>query len=138
MEFDWLDVDFKFEEVSPKEIEEAFDAAYEETFGRLLKNGARRVMNLRTAVVGKRPKFDLATLAPVGGSVEKSKTGYRQVHFGEAWHKTAIYNRLSLPVGAEINGPAILVQPDTTVLIDPGLIGRVDAFGNTIIEAREA
>ena len=121
-----------------QEIEEAFDAAYEETFGRLLKNGARRVMNLRTAVVGKRPKFDLATLAPVGGSVEKSKTGNRQVHFGEAWHETAIYNRLSLPVGAEINGPAILVQPDTTVLIDPGLIGRVDAFGNTIIEAREA
>ena len=121
-----------------QEIEEAFDAAYEETFGRLLKNGARRVMNLRTAVVGKRPKFDLATLAPVGGSVEKSKTGNRQVHFGEAWHETAIYNRLSLPVGAEINGPAILVQPDTTVLIDPGLIGRVDPFGNTIIEAREA
>ena len=121
-----------------QEIEEAFDAAYEETFGRLLKNGARRVMNLRTAVVGKRPKFDLATLAPVGGSVEKSKTGNRQVHFGEAWHETAIYNRLSLPVGAEINGPAILVQPDTTVLIDPGLTGRVDAFGNTIIEAREA
>ncbi len=119
-------------------IEAAFDEAYSATFGRLLKNGARRVMNLRTAVIGKRPKFDLSTLAPVGGSVEAARTGSRQVHFGDAWHETAIYDRLELPVGSEIRGPAILVQPDTTVLIDPGLTGRVDAFGNTIIEPDEA
>ncbi|MDJ1009678.1 MAG: hydantoinase/oxoprolinase family protein [Paracoccaceae bacterium] len=116
------------------DIEAAFDAAYTATFGRLLKDGARRVMNLRTAVIGKRPKFDLATLAPKGGSVEASIIGRRKVHFGDAWHETAIYDRLSLPVGAVIEGPAILVQPDTTVLIDPGLAGRVDTFGNTIIE----
>ncbi len=120
------------------QIEAAFDAAYSATFGRLLKNGARRVMNLRTAVIGKRPKFDLSTLAPEGGSVETARTGSRQVHFGDAWHETAIYDRLELPVGSEIRGPAILVQPDTTVLIDPGLTGRVDAFGNTIIEPDEA
>ena len=120
------------------EIEAAFDTAYAGTFGRLLKNGARRVMNLRTSVIGKRPKFDLATLAPVGGSLDASKTGGRKVHFGDAWHDTAVYDRLSLPVGAEIKGPAILVQPDTTVLIDPGLTGRVDAFGNTIIEPNES
>jgi N-methylhydantoinase A len=65
--------------------------------------------------------------------VAAAKTGSRQVHFGDRWHETAIYDRLSLPVGAEIEGPAILVQPDTTVLIDPGLTGRVDAYGNTII-----
>ncbi len=119
-------------------IEAAFDEAYSATFGRLLKNGTRRVMNLRTAVIGKRPKFDLSTLAPEGGSVETARTGSRQVHFGDAWHETAIYDRLELPVGSEIRGPAILLQPDTTVLIDPGLTGRVDAFGNTIIEPDEA
>jgi N-methylhydantoinase A len=120
------------------EIDSAFDAAYADTFGRLLKNGVRRVMNLRTAVIGKRPKFELGTLAPEGGRVDLSKKGSRQVHFGDKWHETAIYDRLSLPVGAEITGPAILVQPDTTVLIDPGLKGRVDLYGNTIIEPNEA
>jgi N-methylhydantoinase A len=114
-------------------IEEAFDATYRAAFGRLLGTGTRRVINLRTAVIGRRPKFDLTTLAPEGGSVEAARTGTRQVHFGDAWHETAIYDRLALPVGAEIRGPAILVQPDTTVLIDPGLTGRVDVFGNTII-----
>ena len=66
-----------------------------------------------------------------------ARTGTRSVHFGDSWHETSIYDRLALPVGAEIPGPAILVQPDTTVLIDPGLTGRVDAFGNTIITPDE-
>lgn len=119
------------------EVEAAFDAAYLATYGRLLKNGMRRVMNLRTAVIGRRPKFDLSSLAPSGGSVEDALQGTRQVHFQDAWHETRIYDRLALPVGAEIAGPAILVQPDTTVLIDPGLVGRVDECGNTVITAKD-
>jgi N-methylhydantoinase A len=58
----------------------------------------------------------------------------RQVYFKGTWHETDIYSRLELPVGAKISGPAILEQPDTTVLIEPGLVGKVDAFGNTLIE----
>ena len=115
-------------------ISDAFDTAYRATYGRLLAGGVRRVINLRSAVTGKRPRFDLSTLAPVGGSVDGARTGTRQVYFGGQWHETTIYARLSLPVGAIIEGPAILEQPDTTVLIEPGLTGRVDAFGNTLIE----
>jgi len=114
------------------QIEAAFDAAYTATFGRLLKNGVRRVLNLRSAVTGIRPKFDLETLAPRGTRIP-ARRATRRVHFGDTWRDTAIYDRLALPVGAEIIGPAILEQPDTTVLIEPGLKGRVDRFGNTII-----
>jgi N-methylhydantoinase A len=114
------------------QIAEAFDTAYRKTYGRLLQNGVRRVINLRSAVTGKRPKFDLETLAPKGAGKNTPRTT-RQVHFADAWHETAIYDRLDLPVGAQIAGPAILEQPDTTVLIEPGLTGHVDRFGNTII-----
>lgn len=120
------------------QIAEAFDKAYSATYGRLLPKGARRVMNLRSAVTGRRPKFDLATLAPQGaGTQDDARKGVRRVHFGDQWHDTAIYNRLDLPVGAVIHGPAILEQPDTTVLIEPGLTGTVDTYGNTIITRQE-
>ena len=120
------------------DIAAAFDAAYHATYGRLLEKGARRVMNLRTAVIGRRPKFDLATLAPEGGSMDAAHKGTRQVHFPGGWQRTAIYERLALPVGAVIEGPAILEQPDTTVLVEPGLRATVDRFGNTIIDRAEA
>lgn len=126
-------VDGTVQAPSKVQIEEAFDAAYQATFGRLLNNGVRRILNLRSAVTGKRPKFDLATLAPTSQAAAEP-IAMRQVHFGNDWHDTAIYDRLSLPVGTVITGPAILTQPDTTVLIEPDLRGRVDSFGNTIIE----
>ena len=114
----------------------AFDTAYLGIYGRLLENGTRRVLNLRSAVIGKRPKFDLSTLAPSGSGTAHPKT-HRKVHFGNAWHETAIFSRLDLPIGAVVKGPAILEQPDTTVLIEPGLSGLVDHFGNTIIEPEQ-
>lgn len=123
-----------------KSIEAAFDSVYLASFGRLLPEGVRRIINLRSAVTGKRPKFDLRTLVPdacAGADVSQSSlapTSERQVYFDRQWHNTAIYDRLALPVGSVIQGPAILEQPDTTVLLEPGLSGQVDEFGNTIIE----
>jgi N-methylhydantoinase A len=55
-----------------------------------------------------------------------------------AWHDTDLYDRLTLPVGTVIDGPAILTQPDTTILVEPGFKGRVDGFGNFIIERQAA
>ncbi|WP_425046036.1 hydantoinase/oxoprolinase family protein [Primorskyibacter sp. S87] len=118
------------------EIEDAFDSAYGATFGRLLDGGVRRILNLRSAVTGKRPKFDLSALAPSDGG-NSEPVAQRKVHFGDRWQDTSIYDRLTLPVGTVIKGPAILTQPDTTVLIEPNLQGRVDRFGNTIIEPLE-
>ena len=54
-----------------------------------------------------------------------------------AEHSVPVYERLDLPEGAEIVGPAILEQDDATIFIDPGLIGRVDRYGNVIL-TREA
>ena len=125
--------------VTPPEraqIATAFDAAYTATYGRLLPEGVTRILNLRTAVIGQRPKFDLASLAPQGEGTTTPRAS-RRVHLG-AWVEAAIYDRLSLPVGTAIPGPAVLEQPDTTILIEPGLIGKVDAYGNLILARAEA
>ena len=90
-------------------------------------------MNLRTAAIGRRPHFDLAALAPgADASMQAADRGTRQVWFG-GWRTAAVYDRLALPVGAEIAGPAILEQPDATTVIDPGLVARVDRLGNVIV-----
>ena len=50
--------------LSHEGIRAAFEAAYRAAFGRVLDGIAVRVMNLRYARVGVRPKFDLTVLAP--------------------------------------------------------------------------
>ncbi len=115
-------------------IREAFDTAYRAAFGRLLQNIPVKVLNLRVTVVGVRPKFDLSILAPAPDArIEDSRRGERRVWVSGAWHSAGIYERLALPCGATVRGPAVLEQPDTTVFVDPGLDARVDTFGNLII-----
>ncbi|HEY8564220.1 MAG TPA: hydantoinase/oxoprolinase family protein [Beijerinckiaceae bacterium] len=115
----------------------AFDRVYTEAYGGTLPGVARRIINLRVTVTGRRPRFDLSLLAPAAGlTVEGARRGTRRVWFSGRWHETAIYARLDLPVGAVIAGPAILEQPDTTILVEPDLEARVDRFGNTVITRR--
>ncbi len=112
----------------------AFEQTYRASYGRLLAGVAVRVLNLRTAVIGTRPKIDLLSLAPVGdASQAAARRGTRPVWFG-AWRATEIFDRLALPVGAVIAGPAVLEQPDATIVIEPGHQGSVDRFGNLVIE----
>ncbi len=116
-------------------IAAAFDRAYQTSFSRLLPGVPAKIVNLRTAAIGRRPHFDLRALAPAAGAtVDGAKRGMRPVWFAGAWHEAAIYARLDLPTGAVIPGPAVLEQPDATTLVDPGLVARVDDFGNVIVE----
>ena len=115
-------------------IQQAFDAAYNIAYGRLLEDIPVRVMNYRVAVIGRRPAFDMAAFAPRNGrSAEACRTGYRTVWAEGAFHEAGIYDRLSLAVGEHIEGPAILEQPDTTIFVDPHLTATVDEFGNLVI-----
>jgi N-methylhydantoinase A len=114
----------------------AFDKVYQRAFGRLLPGGVKRVINLRSAIIGRRPRFDLASLICTESDYPSTPVAItqRRVYFDGVWHDSAVYDRLSLAANCIVSGPAILMQADTTVLIEPGLQGRVDEFGNTIIE----
>ncbi|MGI4809996.1 MAG: hydantoinase/oxoprolinase family protein [Janthinobacterium lividum] len=122
--------------VTEARLHEAFEAAYRAQFGRVLPGVGVRIVNLRTAAVGRRPKFDLSALAPgAEASLEAADRGTRDVWFG-GWHRATVHDRLLLPVGAEIHGPAILEQPDATTVVDPGLVARVDRLGNVVVTAQ--
>ena len=118
-------------------VQSAFDATYRAAYGRLLENIPVRLMNYRVTVIGRRPAFDMSLFAPTGGKpAEACRIGWRTVYAdGQVW-EAPVYERLDLEVGTLVEGPALLEQPDTTIFVDPGLTGRVDAFGNLLIAAK--
>ncbi|MFP6733078.1 MAG: hydantoinase/oxoprolinase family protein [Rhodospirillales bacterium] len=126
------------DELSPERIQAAFEDTYRSAFGRLLEGIETRVLNLRVAVIGRRPKFDLALLAPRDEtSLEDARLECRQVWIDGGWQSTDIYRRLDLPIGAVVPGPALLEQPDATIFIDPDLTSSVDRFGNLVIARKD-
>jgi len=121
--------------IDPAGLLAAFEASYRAAFGRVLGGIAVRVMNLRYARVGVRPKFDLTLLAPQG-ETSTEPLGMQKVYHAGQWCQALRYDRLRLPVDARIHGPAILEQADTTVWLEPGFTARVDALGNLLITAQ--
>ena len=121
-------------DLSLEKILAAFENAYTQEFSNLLSNIPLRVLNLRVIVIGRRPKFDFSLLAPQDDlSLEIAKKGTRPIWDQGQWLEATIYNRLDLPVAAQVTGPCILEQADTTIYLDPELKGEVDSFGNFII-----
>jgi N-methylhydantoinase A len=57
-----------------------------------------------------------------------------EVYFDGGWRETSIYDRDKLRPGNEIPGPAIVVQDDSTTVIESGYRGSVDSYGNILIE----
>ena len=51
---------------------------------------------------------------------------------------TVFYERDLLPVNEKIEGPAVVVQGDTTTVLPPDASGALDEEGNLILELREA
>jgi len=128
-----LQVTVTREQLNAAGVQAAFEAAYRHAFGRVLQGPVIRVMNLRYARIGRRPRFDLAVLAPQGaGSTQP--VGVQRVYHQGRWWDAQRYARLDLPVGAQVQGPAILEQADTTVWLEPGFSVRVDALGNLLVE----
>jgi len=132
-----LQVPLNADDISRESIQAAFEKAYATSFGRVLTGMAIRVMNLRYARIGVRPKFDLAVLAPKGAGSTASLGVQRVYHAGQWWDAQR-YARLDLPVGAQVAGPAILEQADTTVWLEPGFVARVDTLGNLLVERNAA
>jgi N-methylhydantoinase A len=121
--------------ISEASVRAAFERAYAAAFSRLLPGIPVRIVSLRTAAIGRRPTFDLAAFAPAAdASLAKAARGTRKVWFDGAWHETRVWSRLDLPSDAVIDAPAVIEQPDATIFIEPGLRGRVDRFGNIMVE----
>jgi N-methylhydantoinase A len=111
----------------------AFVAQYEREYGAALGDLDVVVVNARTIVTGRRDALATTAGEPASGAPEPSTT--RMVCFDE-WTQTPVYRREDLRPGAELAGPLVVEQPDTTVLVEPGMHVVVDAAGNLVVTER--
>ncbi|UVC06518.1 hydantoinase/oxoprolinase family protein [Rhizobium sp. TH2] len=117
------------------ELQSRFEEAYFNRFHVELNEIRANLVNVNTSVIGRRAEIDLSMLIDPAGrkaNLAEAKTGSRDVWFGK-WVETPVYWRDHLPADAEISGPAIVEQMDTTIIIEPGDHAVQDRDGNIII-----
>lgn len=59
--------------------------------------------------------------------------GTARVFSGGAWHDAAIYPRASLAPGAEMRGPALIIEANQTIVVEPGWTARLSARDDIIM-----
>ena len=119
---------------SRDQLQRLFEAAYHTRFRVDLPTIRANLVNLNVSVIGERPALDLSRLIDPAGRRESARpASTRKVWFG-GWHDTPIYWRDHLPLKITLQGPAIVEQMDTTIVMDPGSTATQDADGNLIVE----
>jgi N-methylhydantoinase A len=114
---------------------------YEAEFGYQLPEDVATVelVNARVAAIGRTDDVELPR-SKRDSDAEGALKGSRPVYFDEVsdFTDTAIFDRARLNSGAAIDGPAVIEQTDTTVLVPPGASARVDAYRNIVIDVGSA
>jgi N-methylhydantoinase A len=121
--------------ITLEQLRAAFAAAYWKRFGVELPEIRPVLVNLHTAVIGKRRAVSLRAIAagtPRATLAEARRTT-RPVWFDGGWVDTPVYLREHLPRAARFIGPAIVEQLDCTTVIEPGNAVAVDPLGNLIV-----
>ena len=111
------------ESVSAEEIAERFHAAHERIRGYRLADEPVELVTIR--VTGTVPT-DEPNVTHEG---REARNETRQAYFDGEFRTTPVYEREGLPVGSELDGPAIFEGGESTVVVPPAWTARVDERG---------
>jgi N-methylhydantoinase A len=116
-------------------LEAAFAAAYREKFGRAPPAVPLEFINARVSVRVAVPGGRIAGLDP-GGMLAGAVKGTRPAWFAEAggFAEATIYDRDRLPSGVRFQGPALVEDAGSTLVVGPAGTAEVMPSGSIVVE----
>lgn len=128
----------KFDRDMIEALRRAFEAAHLLAYGYIATTESIQVTTLRVVAIGRVEKAKFQAQPVAVSRVEDAIDEVRDVWIPESGGFTLcpLYDREKLGPGHAIDGPAIVNQMDSTTLVLPGQIARVDSYLNLIIEER--
>ncbi len=114
-------------------IRRDFDAEHDRLFGHIQPGGIIEITKLRVTGIGRLPPLAVSRARPV--AAKPQPFAHRKVWIDEraGWVETAIYNGRELQAGHTIDGPAVVDEVTTTILVGVGDKLTVDDSGNYAI-----
>jgi N-methylhydantoinase A len=115
-------------------IGSSFEAAYLALYHRLPQGVPIEALNWRVTVAGPAPRVTMRP--PAAGGASHARKGTRRAWFAEAdgYVDTLVYDRYALEPGAELAGPAIVEERESTAVIGPGGRCRIDEGLTLVVE----
>ncbi|WP_440533331.1 hydantoinase/oxoprolinase family protein [Variovorax sp. YR566] len=122
----------------PKFVEELlarFHANYVALYGRAVSGTDAEVITWRVRASGPKAPVSLASLRSESNVARDARKGTRPVFFSELgkYVDTPVYDHYALVPGVPVEGPAIIEQRESTVVMGPNASASLDAQHNLIM-----
>jgi len=120
---------------SVADLHDRFEASYRRLYGRVGPDVALEALHWRVRVSGPQPALRLRLERPGQGGRRDARKGVRSAYFPEAggYVDTPVYDRYRLGVGSAFDGPAIVEERESTLVVGPGGRAEVDPHGNVVV-----
>jgi N-methylhydantoinase A len=123
------------ENLSDANLETAFQTftrIHEERYGYAIAGEEIELVAFHVTLTGRRARPRLA--APLAEAAVTDPPR-RPIHFrGVGELEATVYRRYALPAGTTVAGPAIIEEPGSTILVEPGMSAEVLPDGQIVIE----
>ena len=123
-----------FDAAGIAELGRRFAEQYEREYSYTLDTPLELV-GLHVTAFAEIDKLEMAKTPVTGRMLDEARKGVREVDYAtEGVHRAAIYDSLLLEPGMRFDGPAVVEDPGTTILVHPGQRVTVDDYSNLHIE----
>jgi N-methylhydantoinase A len=118
------------------EILARFEAAYRAVYGHTVPDAAVDVVSWRVVAEGPRPALALPSRTAAGTDPARARKGRRPVYLPDArgYADVAVYDRYALGPGTVLEGPAVIEERESTVVVPVRAPIRVDRASHLVLD----
>ena len=124
---------------TPQDLDRAlaiFHKLHERNYGQSNEEASVEVVNVKARGSTRLPKPQLKEFSAGSADAVTALAGTRRVFFkGLGWVDCPSYNRELLLAGNRIQGPAMINEFDSSIVLLPGHRGEVNRFGDIVVDA---
>ena len=114
-------------------MKSAFEAAHKSRFGFIDETKELVVEAVSVEAIGGGTKFTEPVL-PTTGDPLPSPTRRTRFYSRGQWHEATVYTRAQLWPGQAVDGPAIVIEPHQTIVVEDGWRASITAKNHLVLE----
>jgi 5-oxoprolinase (ATP-hydrolysing) len=115
------------------QMKSAFEAAHKSRFGFVDETKELVIEAVSVEAIGGGAKFTEPVL-PTTGAALPDPTRHTRFYSGGKWQEAAVYIREQLSPGHKVPGPAIIIEPHQTVVVEEGWQAEITAKNHLLLE----
>ena len=120
-------------DASVRDLVDSFHLKHDSLYGYSMPDAGVELINLRITARGKTEKPAQETHEKSGSDPGHALLGARNAWFAGDFVDTPVYDGLKLVNGNRVSGPAIIVQPTTTIITPPDFELLCDEYNNYLM-----